>query len=104
MNGTIAVSQGDDEVTIHVKGRFSFDVHAPFRAAYQSVMQSDVRPRRWTLDLGGTDYIDSSALGMMLLLKEAVGGHEADISIIRVPKEIRQILETANFQKLFTLS
>lgn len=101
--GTITVSQGEGEITIHVKGRFNFEAHSQFRAAYQSETQSDNPPKRVVLDLAGTDYIDSSALGMLLLLREEAGGNDADIHIVNTRPEIRKILETANFQRLFKL-
>ena len=102
--GTISVNRGESEITIVVKGRFNFEAHSHFRAAYQS---ENISPgpgsKRVVLDLAATDYIDSSALGMLLLLREEAGGNDADIQIINARPEIRKILETANFQRLFKL-
>ena len=102
MSGTITVSHGDGEITVHVKGRFNFEAHSQFRAAYQNEASGD-KPKRFILDLAGTDYIDSSALGMLLLLREEAGGNDADIQICNARPEIRKILETANFQRLFKI-
>lgn len=103
MSGTISVTRGEDEIVISIKGRFNFEMHSQFRTAYQSDASGTQKKRRYTIDLAGTEYIDSSALGMLLLLREEAGGNEADIVIVNARPEIRKILETANFQRLFKI-
>ena len=51
-----------DTITIQITGRFDFRVIKEF----QQLLGRD--PRTWVIDLGGVDYVDSSALGMLLLL------------------------------------
>jgi HptB-dependent secretion and biofilm anti anti-sigma factor len=51
-----------------------------------------------------TEYVDSSALGMLLVLRDKVAGDKTAISIKNVRPEVMKILEIANFDKLFTLS
>jgi anti-anti-sigma factor len=53
--------------------------------------------------MDGTDYIDSSALGMLLLLREHAGNDKADITISGCKDEIRKILSIANFERLFNI-
>lgn len=103
MSGTVTVNRGDEETVISIKGRFNFELHSQFRAAYQGELQGSNKPK-FVLDLAGTEYIDSSALGMLLLLREEVGGNESDIKIVNTRPEIRKILETANFQRLFKVT
>ncbi|MBF0127774.1 MAG: STAS domain-containing protein [Magnetococcales bacterium] len=104
MSGTINVSRNDNETVISVKGRFNFEMHSQFRAAYQSDSGDENQGKRFVIDLSGTEYIDSSALGMLLLLREEAGANESDIEIINTRPEIRKILETANFQRLFKIA
>jgi anti-anti-sigma factor len=47
--------------------------------------------------------MDSSALGMLLLLREHVDGVRERVRIINCNTEIRKILEIANFDKLFDI-
>ncbi|MBF0285061.1 MAG: STAS domain-containing protein [Magnetococcales bacterium] len=103
MSGTITVSRGEGKTVISIKGRFNFEMHSQFRTAYQSETAGDNRKTKFVIDLTGAEYIDSSALGMLLLLREEAGGNEADIEIINARPEIRKILETANFQRLFKI-
>ncbi|MBF0158398.1 MAG: STAS domain-containing protein [Magnetococcales bacterium] len=104
MSGTITVNRNDKEVSISIKGRFNFEMHSQFRTAYQSEIDVSARAnKKFIIDLSGTEYIDSSALGMLLLLREEAGANEANIEIVNTRPEIRKILETANFQRLFKI-
>ncbi|MEO5377730.1 MAG: STAS domain-containing protein [Magnetococcus sp. DMHC-6] len=104
MSGTISVNRGQNETVISIKGRFNFEMHSQFRSAYQEETDSgNNRGRKFIIDLTGTEYIDSSALGMLLLLREEAGTNDSNIEIINARPEIRKILETANFQRLFKI-
>ena len=48
--------------------------------------------------------MDSAALGMLLLLRDAVGGEKADVHLVRCRAEIREMLKMANFQDLFRIT
>lgn len=94
------VTEGGNQVTITVTDRFDFSVHREFREAYRAGGGPGVT---YSVDLGSTEYMDSSALGMLLLLKEHAGGERASVVIRRAPPGIRKILEIANFHKLFAI-
>ncbi len=85
-------------VTIAVTGRFDFNLHRQFREAYQSHKQEDTE---FNVDLAGTEFMDSSALGALLLLREHAGGDAARISLKGCRPPIAKILKIANFQRLF---
>lgn len=104
MSGTIAVERTEQETVINIKGRFNFEMHSQFRTAYQEDTSKGHKGRKFVIDLSGTEYIDSSALGMLLLLREEAGTNESDIEIVNAKPEIRKILETANFQRLFRIT
>ena len=65
------LSADGQELTIAIQGRFDFGAHQAFRDAYERV---DGTPKRYQVDLQGTTYLDSSALGMLLLLRDHAGG------------------------------
>lgn len=87
--------------TIAISGRFDFNLHQEFRKAYEQV---DAKAVHYQIDLGATDYIDSSALGMLLLLRERAGGDQSDIDVINCSAEIRNILTISNFNQLFNIN
>ena len=104
MSGTISVTRGEQRTSISIKGRFNFEMHSQLRAAYKEDASGTNKVRRFVIDLAGTEYMDSSALGMLLLLREETGANNADIEITNARLEIRKILETANFQRLFKVT
>jgi anti-anti-sigma factor len=59
---------------------------------------------RYVIDLQHTDYMDSSALGMLLVLREHAGSGSASVAITRCKPEVRKILQIANFERLFDIS
>lgn len=90
---------GGKIVRIAPTGRFDFHCHREFRSSYQE-QSANVQ---YVVDLRATDYMDSSALGMLLLLREYAGGDKARIKITGARAEIKSILVVSNFDKLFVI-
>jgi anti-anti-sigma factor len=55
------------------------------------------------VDLGGVDYLDSSALGMLLMLRDKAKGAGKEVSLANARGSVKQVIEIANFGKLFTI-
>jgi anti-anti-sigma factor len=87
-------------LTISISGRFDITAYKDFGDAYKDKIDS---VSKWVIDMASTEYVDSSALGMLLMLRERAGGESADISIANTSDGVRKIFETANFNKLFTM-
>lgn len=90
-----------DVLTIAIQGRFDFNLHREFREAYKV---EGINKPKYVVDLSGTEYMDSSALGMLLLLREHAGGESANITIADCNPEIKKILTISNFNRLFSIS
>ena len=87
-------------LSISVTGRFDFGVHQDFRRATDEA-GSDINSI--VVDMSEVDYLDSSALGMLLVLRDKVGEKQSAVQIKGAKPEVKKILEIANFDKLFTL-
>ncbi|GGC75431.1 STAS domain-containing protein [Marinobacter halophilus] len=98
----IEARRSDDgqTLTIRVEGRFDFSTHQAFRDAYE---HSDPAVTRYVVDLSDTTYLDSSALGMLLLLRDHAGGDSACISVENCNSDVRRILAISNFEQLFSI-
>ncbi len=88
------------KLEIRIGDRFDFAQHRAFRDAYRSVELDDVQI---VIDLSATSYMDSSALGMLLVLRERAGGDQADISLMGMNPTIIDILSVSRFKTLFHL-
>lgn len=97
---TSTVSADGTQVTIFIQGRFDFSSHQEFRAAYEKLPKT---PQIFRVDLQGTSYLDSSALGMLLLLRDHAGGDKANIEIVNCSVDVKKILTISNFEQLFTI-
>jgi len=95
-----AVSEGGDKITISVDGKFDFQLYDEFRACYADTVGEG---KQYVVDLSDTEYLDSSALGMLLLLREHAGGESSRIDITEASTEVKKILDVANFGKLFNI-
>lgn len=83
-------------ITVKV-ARFDLHSHKAFRDCYRN----ENPKAAYTIDLSAAEYIDSSALGMLLLLREFAGGERANITFIGCNEHLRKIFEVTNFYKLF---
>ncbi|MBA1192541.1 STAS domain-containing protein [Pseudomonas entomophila] len=93
-------STDEKRLTIKVRGRFDFGLHQAFRSAYED---PPVAPEQVVIDLAETTYLDSSALGMLLLLREYQGDDQARVSVVNANTDVRTILAISNFSKLFEI-
>ncbi len=92
----------DDKATIRLSGRFDFNDHRLFKSTYVQLLQQN-KISALEVDLGEVNYIDSSALGMLLLLREQALAAGKSVALVRPNKTVQQILEIANFGKLFKI-
>ncbi len=97
---TSTLSPDGNELTIHIQGRFDFSAHQDFRNTYESLPQA---PSAYLVDMDETTYLDSSALGMLLLLRDHAGGDSASIRIINCSPDVKKILTISNFEQLFNI-
>ncbi len=89
-----------DCLTLQLGERFDFSVHRDFHDACLGTCRA---AHSYLIDLGEVTHMDSSALGMLLLLREHAGADRADIRIVNAGAELRGTLRVAGFDKLFTL-
>ncbi len=94
------VSESGSKVTIAITGKFDFQLYDEFRSAYTD---TDGLGVSYEINLSATDYLDSSALGMLLLLREHAGGESSKVQITRASDDVKKVLDVANFGKLFNI-
>ncbi|MEO5345659.1 MAG: STAS domain-containing protein [Magnetococcus sp. YQC-9] len=96
----ISTHEEDKTVTILLDDKFVFSDHRAFRLTYHD------RPpgTHYIVDFRRVTYMDSSALGMLLLLKEeGAGGDRMRVRLIHCNDQVKKILEVANFSQLFIM-
>ena len=93
-------SNNGRDLVIAVKGRFDFSSLQLFRGAYENANR---QPHTYIIDLKEADYLDSSALGMLLALREHAMHSGAEIKIINCNKDVKKILVITKLDEIFMI-
>ena len=97
----VITSDDSREQIIQLTEKFDFEDHLLFRDAVRDAMAKKMQ--RVILDLEETTYIDSSALGMMMLAKHKCEEVDCEV-ILKHPRDmVKRVLETVSFEKQFTI-
>ncbi|EAQ64642.1 SpoIIAA family protein [Marinomonas sp. MED121] len=90
----------DNVNIISLPDKFDFSFHKEFTRRYDdSILNTDVA--EIVLDFSRVNYLDSSALGMMVLLYRKAQACNKRVSVKNVSGKTAEILKMANFQKLY---
>ena len=84
-----------------MQGRFDFNAHREFREAIDTVLSSPATVV--VVDFAGVEYLDSSALGMLLMLRDRAKSAAREVTLSGCRGAVKQILDIANFGKLFKI-
>lgn len=98
---TSNLSNDGDLLTISVQGRFDFSSLQSFKNAYEKITP---KAKKYIIDLKESEYLDSSALGMLLALRDFSGCEKADISVINCNQDVKKILVITKLDELFQVS
>lgn len=103
MVADISVTTIDRKAVIRLGGRLDFSAHRVFRDAVDKALgHADVA--EVTVDLSDVTYLDSSALGMLLMLRERAKALSCTADIVGASGGVRQVLDVASFGKLFAIA
>lgn len=95
------LSDDGSTLTLRIGERFDFSLHREFRAGYE---EHPLRNKHIVVDLSLTRTMDSSALGMLLVLRERAGGDSANITLVNPGQAISQVLAVSRFEQLFKIA
>lgn len=101
MGVTREFSADQKQLVIAIKGKFDFSLVQEFRQAYSHV--GETQPLI-IIDLRETEYLDSSALGMLLNMRKSLGNSVRGIQLINARPDVKRILDISRFDKIFTIS
>ena len=99
MQAIVTVKEG--QALVRLQGRFDFNAHREFREAIDTVLSSPATVG--VVDVAGVEYLDSSALGMLLMLRDRAKSAAREVTLSGCRGAVKQILDIANFGKLFKI-
>lgn len=99
MSVSTRVVDHEGMVEIDIQGRFDFSVQKDFRAAYRDCPPS----MNYRVNLAEVEYMDSAALGMLLLLRQHAGDTRECVTLLRPQEAVNKVLRVANFDRIFQI-
>ena len=97
---TTTESADGTQVTIKINGRFDFEMHQDFSKSYKQYPKGE---KAYRVDLEQAEYMDSSAMGMLLQLREYSDKEAGGVTLVNGNGGVKEILRIANFDRLFSM-
>lgn len=94
-------SDDGKSLTITMDEKFDFGKVQDFRLAYGSETENVTAI---TIDLNKTEYMDSSALGMLLNMQKSMSDQVTSFNISNCRPQVAKILKISRFDKKFNIS
>ncbi len=98
----IQVSREGTTATLRMEGRLTFEHHQAFKATAYPILD-EAGTKELIIDLGGVTYMDSSSLGMLLLLREKADTKSIKVALHRPSPSVQTILKVVQFDRLFEI-
>lgn len=95
------ISDRQDRHEIALTGRFTFSDYSTFRTLLTQL--EDSKSKQFVLDLGEVEFIDSAALGMLLIAHDEAKKHHWTVVLRRPLGQVKRTLEIASMSSLFTI-
>jgi len=89
--------------TVVLRGRFTFAAHAAFREVLMQDLDRMVSDRILTLDLSSVEFVDSAALGMLLLAREAARKRSGKVALRGATGQVQRMLSVSKFETMFLI-
>lgn len=85
-----------------ISGRFTFADVAPFKELVSHIREA--RGRRFVIDLSGVEFIDSAAMGMLLMARDTANAEAVPLALLNAQGQVLRILQVAKFETLFQMT
>jgi anti-anti-sigma factor len=89
------------QLTIYLEEKFDFSKVQDFRIAYS---EDTDKLNTVIINLQKTEYMDSSALGMLLNMHRSLSNKVRSFQIVKCRPQVLKILQIARFDKKFDIS
>lgn len=84
------------------KGKLTFADYKHFQDLFQRLEQS--APSHVNVHLGDLEFIDSSGIGMLLLLKEKCDQKNVALIVHKPQGQVKKMFEVAQLDKVFSIA
>jgi anti-anti-sigma factor len=85
-------------IVVRIEGRFEFGTRQEYKRLIGQIVQEG--HRRLVVDLEGVTFLDSSALGLLLLTHQNFKLKKGTVSLVKPTGYVRQVIELANLPRV----
>jgi anti-anti-sigma factor len=86
---------------VSLTGKFTFTDHSIFKNIIDIIKGGQVKAL--TLDLSALDFIDSAALGMLLIARDESNKNGVTLTLSKPAGHIQKMFKVSKFDTLFTI-
>ncbi len=97
---TSELSEDKKTLIIELDKTFDFSKVQDFKQAYE---KTNSTLNTVIIDLRETEYMDSSALGMLLNMQKMLASHVSSFQIVNSRPQIQKVLKISRFDKKFEI-
>lgn len=88
-------------LAIRINGRMTHSDYKGFREILAHINQE--RPPRVVFDLAQVDFVDSSALGMLLIVRDAAVQDQREVVLRGATGQVLKLIDIGKLRKYFTV-
>lgn len=97
----IPVDSAGEKISVHFRDRLTFSDHEDFGDVLAQIEASGAKAI--VFDFANTKFIDSSALGMLLIAKDIAAQNGASITLKSANAEIKRLFDLGTFSEFFAI-
>ena len=91
----------EDLVLVRLKGRCTFSSLSQFEEVLDLIRQRPVS--HYEIHLGELEYIDSSGVGMLLMLHEACEKKHSTLTLVKPSVQVMKVLRLTRLEQMFNI-
>lgn len=95
------INTGQGRCEIFFSGKFTFADNAAFKEVLALVENPEIRS--FVLDFAQVEFIDSSVLGMLMILRNEGGNHGQSVTIRGAQGQVDKVMRLSQFDTKFTM-
>jgi anti-anti-sigma factor len=96
-----SVDDHNNEKHIALSGSFTFADHRIFKQIMAAIGDKDIKAV--TLDFSAVEFIDSGALGMLLLLRDECQSRHIPVALQAAQGQVNKVFMIAKFDQIFSM-
>lgn len=94
-------SNNDNKYCVKLKGKFSFSDHSDFKVVLENISKN--KPASVELDFSEVTFVDSAALGLLLVLRDETEKVQAKAVLVKPQGQVKKMFDISRFDELFTI-